>query len=92
MHEPDLPRDMLVKLADAILHSELATRKSLQAVVVGLGCSDDHVCLYQQLTLIFGFLFSLSQFVSRAPRSSLLIGTFFKAFEGLINHYYLLRS
>lgn len=41
--------------------------------------------LYQYPTLTFGFLFCLWQFVSRAPRSSLLIGLFHKAFDRLVN-------
>lgn len=41
--------------------------------------------MYQHPTLIFGFLFCLLQFVSQAPRSSLLMGLFYKAFDRLIN-------
>ena len=41
--------------------------------------------LYQHPTLIFGFLFCLLQFVSQAPRSSLLMGLFHTAFDRLIN-------
>ncbi|CAI7639679.1 unnamed protein product [Penicillium palitans] len=41
--------------------------------------------MYQHPTLIFGFLFCLLQFVSQAPRSSLLMGLFYKAFGRLID-------
>ncbi|CAI7650497.1 unnamed protein product [Penicillium glandicola] len=41
--------------------------------------------LYQHRILVFGFLFCLLQFASRARRSSLLIGLFYKVFELWIN-------